>query len=89
MKVASQLCSGDDPVANLAATRDLIAQAAAHEKNEAGEWSRRVTLWEEESGTMHGIRFGDQMHELSIRPDWFSDKPDMGDFMMIKNIYYP
>ena len=24
-----QLCSGDDPVANLAATRDLIAQAAA------------------------------------------------------------
>ena len=38
---------------------------------------------------MHGIRFGDQMHELSIRPDWFSDKPVMGDFMMIKNIYYP
>ncbi len=67
----------------------LIAQAAAHEKNEAGEWSRKVTLWEEESGTIHGIRYGDQMDELSIRPDWFSDKPDMGDFMLIKNIYYP
>ena len=26
-----QLCSGDDPVANLAATRDLIAQAAAQD----------------------------------------------------------
>jgi len=67
----------------------LIAQAEAHEKNEAGEWTRRVTLWEEESGTIHGIRYGDQMHELSIRPDWFSDNPDVGDFMIVKNIYYP
>ncbi len=67
----------------------LIAQAAAHEKNEVGEWSRRVTLWEEESGTIHGIRYGDQMNVISIRPDWFSDKPDVGDFMIIKNIYYP
>ncbi|WP_417374717.1 FecR family protein [Gimesia maris] len=67
----------------------LIAQAAAHEKNEVGEWSRKVTLWEEESGTIHGIRYGDQMNVISIRPDWFSDKPDMGDFMIIKNIYYP
>ncbi|WP_417386159.1 FecR family protein [Gimesia sp.] len=67
----------------------LIAQAEAHEKNEAGEWTRRVTLWEEESGMIHGLRYGDQLHELSIRPDWFSDNPDVGDFMIVKNIYYP
>ncbi|HBL44620.1 MAG TPA: hypothetical protein DDZ90_14630, partial [Planctomycetaceae bacterium] len=67
----------------------LIAQAESQEKNETGEWNRRVTLWEEESGTLHGIRYGDQLNELSIRPDWFSDKTDVGDFMIVKNIYYP
>lgn len=67
----------------------LIAQADPAQQKQNGEWMRKITLLNNESGTIHGIPSGDQVDDFIIRTHWFSERPQVGNFTIVRNVFYP
>jgi len=67
----------------------LIAKAEPVQQKQNGEWMRKMTLLNDDSGTIHGIPSGDQMDDFIIRTHWFSERPQVGNFTIVRNVFYP
>lgn len=60
----------------------IIARTEPDSKQQDGTWSRKVTPFNGQIGTIHGILFGYKTSDITIRPDWLQGQSNIGEYML-------